>query len=308
LLWRYRSGRGRPAEGYSQSDPGSLYPAPPTEGIIELAIAIFTAPARFDPAAIIRDLAEGLRRAEVWRAFAWDETQQRYQRSVLGLAWILVSYLFFVGAIAVFFSGFTSVSARHFVMYVAIGYAAFTFLVGNIIDGCDVFRSSATWIKSTSLPYSIYVYKSIARSLFPFVIQLGGAIALMLILGWRPQWTALLAIPALGVYILNALWIQIAFGFVAARFRDVSHLTNAITRILFFTTPILWVYDETVGSVRKFANVNPLTHLIEIFRAPLLGDPVAPGAWLYCIAFTAAGWALAIVIGGLMRRRLPFWV
>ncbi|MEX0644896.1 MAG: ABC transporter permease [Parvularculaceae bacterium] len=270
--------------------------------------AVFSAPRRFDPAAIIRDLVDGLARAEVWGAFAWDETQQRYQRSVFGLAWILISYLFFVGAIAVFFGGFTSVAASHFIIYVSIGYAAFTFLVGNIIDGCDVFRASAVWIKSTSLPYSIYVYKSIARSLLPFAIQLGGAVAIMLYYGWRPTAEALFALPALGVFILNAVWIQIAFGFVAARYHDVQHLISTITRILFFTTPILWVYDETAGSVRAFADINPLTHLIEVFRAPLMGEAVAAKSWLFVLAFTAAGWALAIVVGGLVRRRLPFWV
>lgn len=269
---------------------------------------IYVAGRRFEPGAILKDLADGLRMSQVWRAFAWDETQQRYRRSALGLAWILLSYLMFVGAITIFFAGFSSVEQREFVMYVAIGYAAFTFLVGNIIDGCEVFHASAIWIKSTALPYSIYVYKSLARSVFTFVIQLAGAFALMLALGWRPGAEALFAIPALLLYLANGVWIQFVFGFVTTRFRDVSHLTNAITRILFFTTPILWVYAESSGLMRTIADLNPLTHLIEVLRAPLLGHPVSALSWAVVAAMTALGWATAITLGGLMRRRLPFWV
>jgi ABC-2 type transport system permease protein len=269
---------------------------------------VYVAGRRFDPGAILGDLALGLKMGQVWRAFAWDEIQQRYRRSALGLAWILVSYLLFVGAITVFFSGFSSVEQRHFVMYVAIGYAAFTFLVGNIIDGCEVFHASSIWIKSTALPYSIYIYKSLARSLFPFAIQLGGAFALMLSLGWRPQIEALLALPALALYVVNGVWIQFVFGFVTTRFRDISHLTNAITRILFFTTPILWVYADSFGLMRLIADLNPLTHLIEVLRAPLLGEAASLSSWGYVGALTIAGWSAAILLGGLMHRRLPFWV
>jgi ABC-type polysaccharide/polyol phosphate export permease len=263
---------------------------------------------RFDPGAVLRDLADGLARHEVWRAFAWDETQQRYRRSVLGIGWIVLSYMFFVFAIALFFHGFSGMESRQFIIYVAIGYAAFMFLLGNIVDGCAVFRSSATWIHSSPLPYSIYVYKSIARSLFPFALSLAVALAGMLALGWRPHLTAMFALPALGLFLLNAVWMQWLFGMTAARFPDISHLIGAVTRILIFATPVLWVYDATTGAARVGADINPLTHLLEIFRAPLLSGEVPLESWRISIAFTTVGWAAMLLVGGFARRRIPFWV
>jgi ABC-type polysaccharide/polyol phosphate export permease len=130
----------------------------------------------------------------------------------------------------------------------------------------------------------------------------------MIVLGWRPAPKALMAIPVLGLFLLNAVAIQIIFGFLAARFRDIAHLTGVLNRILFFTTPVLWLYAETTGLVRQIADLNPFTHLIEAFRAPMmLADP-HPNAYFYALLTTAIAWALAILVGGLMRRRLPFWV
>ncbi|GAB4533576.1 MAG: ABC transporter permease [Amphiplicatus sp.] len=260
------------------------------------------------PTLIFEDLAAGMRMSQVWRAFAWDEMQNRYRRSVLGLLWIAAAYFIFVIGVGFFFTGFSASSTSFFITYVALGYAAFQFLMGNITDGCQVFTSSSSWIKSAALPYSIYVYKSVFRSLLTFGLQLAMALAIIMFLGWRPTWHALLAIPALGLYILDAVALQYLFGLVAARFRDVIHLVGAITRLLIFVTPIIWVREERGGAVGVIADFNPLTHLVEIFRHPLMGFEPRSLSWAVALALSALIWLAAAVAAARMKRRLPFWV
>ncbi|WP_203293876.1 ABC transporter permease [Maricaulis parjimensis] len=269
---------------------------------------VYSAQTKGGIASAVEDLWEGLKRGSIWRAFAWDEIQHRYRRSTLGLAWIVISYVIFVLAITLFFSGFSSMQSGGFVAYVAVGYAVFGFLIGNVTDGCVVFSGASTWIKSSSLPYSIYIYKSIARSFFPFIIQIATALVIMAFFGWRPHWSGLLAVPALAVFLLNAIWIQLFFGLIAARWRDVAHLVGALTRVLFFTTPILWVFEERTGIVRQVASINPLTHFLRIFRAPVLGDVVPLESWYHVASWTVGGWVVAIFLASIMRRRLPLWV
>ena len=271
--------------------------------------AVHSAAASTGPASVARDLIDGLSRRTVWQTFAWDEIQQRYNRSVLGIFWIAGSFGVFVASIAVFFGGFATLGTSTFVAYVTVGFAAFTFLTGNLTDGCAVFRSSAGWIQSSPLPYSIYVYKSVARSAFTFALQLGfGLFILLAFFGWRPGPLSLLAVPVIGLYLLNAVWIQYALGLLAARWGDVEHVVATAQRVLFFTTPILWVYEERSGTVRRLADLNPLTHFVQLLRAPLLGDAPGAGSVLFVVAFTAAGWALTLLAAGRMRRRLPFWL
>ncbi len=269
---------------------------------------VYSRDAQSGPGMVVRDLVDGLRLGPVWRAFAWDEIQQRYRRSAIGLAWIAISYLIFVGAIALFFSDFSTLAAKHFTYYVAIGYAAFSFLVGNLVDGCDVFRNSQTWIKSAQLPYSIYIYKSIARSLFPFAVQVAVALIFMAAAGWRPTASIAMALPAIALYVVNAVAVQWVFGLLASRFRDVTHLVGAVTKFLFFTTPIMWVYSERSGLVKDVVDFNPFTHFIEIFRAPILGDAMVQNSWPAALFVTALMWVCALVAAGLLRRRVPFWI
>lgn len=254
------------------------------------------------------DLAAGLAMFDLWRTFAWDEIQQRYRRSVLGVLWIILSYAIFVGGVWLFFSAFAGMDPAFFLMYVAIGYAAFTFLSGNIVDGCQVFTSSSTWIKSLALPYSVHVYRSIVRSVFTFALQLAVVVPVMIYLGWMFEPLMLLAIPALAVYFITAVAVQYFLGLIAARYRDIHHLVTSITRLLIFVTPILWVREGLSGLRANVADLNPLTHYIEIFRAPLMGTPPRLSSWVIVLVLTTVIWAVTAITASAMRRRLAYWI
>lgn len=271
-------------------------------------VRVYGSSSRFDVKAVLSDFASGLKFRSLWMAFAANEIRARYRRSVLGLAWIVISYLMLVGAIALFFGSFSQMSQVDFVLYVALGYAGFQYIVGNISDGCEVFRASSAWIKSSPLPYSVYVYIRIVRSVFPFMLHMATALIVMAFMGWRPDWGAIYVVPALAVFLFVSPPIQMVCGLVATRWEDISHLVSAVTRLLFFLTPVMWVYDEQGGLRYYVATVNPITHFLEIFRAPLLGQPFPLESWGVVLGVTVAIWIAAIVIGALMRRRLPFWL
>lgn len=255
-----------------------------------------------------QDVSTGLKLHQVWLNFAWEELLSRYRRSALGLLWIVVGYALFVGGVAFFFGGFSRADIGQFTIYVALGYAVFQFLVANVVDGCAVFTGASSWIKSTTLPYSIYVYKSIFRSIFPFFLHL--VVVAVAMFFWQPTlgWDALLALPALLIFLLNGVAIQYLCGLVSARYRDLEHLVGSISRILIFTTPILWVREEREGLIGLVADLNPLTHYVEIFRAPLMGADIRPLSYMVVAGFTVLCWLLAAIAADRMQRRLAFWI
>jgi len=53
---------------------------------------------------------------------------------------------------------------------------------------------------------------------------------------------------------------------------------------------------------------NPLYYLVDILRAPLLGEPVVPNAWLVSIVslfVVIIVWAISFAA---FRRRIAFWI
>jgi len=258
----------------------------------------------------LKDLWSGIHRTELWWAFAAEEIQQRYRRSRLGIAWVIVSYALFVGAISIFFGGFSSKGAGEFTAYVAMNYAMFSFLVANLTDGCAVFRSSKTWIASVPVPHSVHVLKSVARSVFVFAISMVIGFLVVAVTGHLTAPVAWLALPGFLILLVNAILLQTWLGYIAARFRDLEHLLLSLTRILFFVTPILWVRSEQPeGSLRRMiADLNPFTHALEIFSAPLLGRIPDMLSWQIVGALTLFNLVVMLVVSYLSHRRLPYWL
>lgn len=254
------------------------------------------------------DMVSGLMKAELWFEFAKDEIQHRFRRSLLGVSWLFVSFAMFVAGVAYFFSGFASMPIDEYVFHVAIGYAAYLFIIGNLIDGCEVFTSSKIWIKAMPLPYSVHVYRSITRSVLTLSMQFIVIIALMAFYRKVPTIECLWAIPAMLVYVINAVFIQFLLGLIAARHRDLGHLVTSVSRLLIFVTPILWSREGMTGQRALIADLNPLTHYIEILRAPLMGAPPRLTSWITVIAITALSCIVTLLVASAFRRRLPYWL
>ncbi len=282
----------------------------PADGAVKQKPIVFSGARGSGVAMAIADLIAGAKAGRIWRAFAWEETKKRYRRTLFGVAWIAVSYAVFVAALALFFGGGHATDQQniHATAYIAIGLAAFNFLSSAMQDGTLVFTGSAHWINSVSLPYSVYVYKSVSRSLVPFTLQIGVFFLFAIFFGHPFTPVAFLSLLAIPIYLVNAVLLQVMLGYVTARFRDVEHLVGTLLRVLFFVTPILWFYEDLTDFRLVIATLNPMTHFIEIFRAPLLGEPASAANWMNVGVSTIVVFIGAIVSSAVFRRRLPLLV
>lgn len=261
-------------------------------------------------AAAWADIHGGLRHRELWTVFAWEELRQRYRRSVLGLVWIPAAFALLVGIKGLFFGALNDMPMSEFTLYMAVGFLVYQFFVGNLNEGCAAFTSQQTWILSGApLPYSVFIFKSVARNALFFAAN--ALVVVATFVGFRysvaPDVFGTVAL-ALAIYFLNAVSIQLLFAVVGARIRDLQHFIQSITRMLFFMTPVLWTFEQTDGVRRTIAELNPLTHFIEILRAPVLGTPTHELSWPIAIGLTLAGWVAAIAAFATFRSRVPYWL
>jgi ABC-type polysaccharide/polyol phosphate export permease len=74
-----------------------------------------------------------------------------------------------------------------------------------------------------------------------------------------------------------------------------------------FVTPIMWPVSAIPGA-RFIADVNPFFHLIELVRAPLLGEVAEPLSWIVVLAMCVIGYGLAAVMLTRARPRLVYWL
>ncbi|MGY1639425.1 ABC transporter permease [Geodermatophilus sp. SYSU D00742] len=263
----------------------------------------------------LSDLQIGWRQRELWGHLGWQDIRQRYRRSLLGPIWITISMAVTAIALGILYAGLFGNPLEEQLPYILVGFIVWGFVSGCINEGSEVFIANEGLIKHLPSPISVHVYRLVWRQVLFFAHNLI-VYAVMLIVFPQPlKWTALAAIPAFALLVANGLWVALLAGIVSTRFRDLTPITQSIVQLMFFLTPIVWIYDDLLNSPNpaiaeraRIAEFNPFLHFIEIVRAPMLGADQQVRHWVIVLAITVVGWVLALVVMRRYRARVAYWV
>lgn len=263
-----------------------------------------------EPAAIhhsLTDIRDGAMRYQLWGTLGLHDVRQRYRRSTLGPFWITLSMGVMVLALGLLYSQILGQDARAYLPFVAAGFVIWSLVSGLLLGGCHAFIAAEGMIRQLNAPVSIYAY----REVWSGVIGLLHNIWIFLIVAWwydlGLSWHALLALPALLILLVNGLWIALLLGLLSARFRDVPLIVASVTQVLFFLTPIIW-RPEMLPNRALFLQLNPFYHMVEVMRAPLLGQLPSFGNWVAVILIALIGWGVTILVYSAYRWRIAYWV
>ncbi|WP_132992791.1 ABC transporter permease [Gordonia zhaorongruii] len=263
----------------------------------------------------IQDLTDGFRTSELWLHLGWTDIKQRYKRSILGPLWITIATGVTAVAMGILYGELFKQDIATFLPYVTLGFIFWGFIETSVLDGSVVFSANEGLIKQIPAPISVHAFRVVWRSLIIFAHNVVIYLILFAVFPQPIDWSALLVIPALMLFALNAVWATIVFGILSTRFRDIGQLLTTAVRLVFFMTPIIWS-AQTLGEVgggetssrMKLVELNPMFHYLEIARGPLLGQQVELYHWLLVIGFTVIGWAAALLVMRNFRARVAYWV
>jgi len=259
------------------------------------------------------DLVAGWQQRELWGHLGWQDIRQRYRRSVLGPLWITISMAVTAAALGLLYSQLFAQPLKTFLPYVTVGFIVWGFIQGCINEGTEVFTANEGLIRHLPSPISVHVFRLIWRQILFFAHNLAVYLVMVVFFDVRLGPGTLLAIPAFVLLVLNGIWVALLVGIVSTRFRDIPPVTQSIVQLMFFLTPIVWVYDQLLENPRTAARArlvefNPFLHFVEIIRRPLLGQSFEPRYWYVVIAITVVGWLLALVFMRNYRARVSYWV
>ncbi len=255
----------------------------------------------------ILDVFEGTRAWDLWGLLGWHDIRQRYHRSTLGPFWLTISMGAMVGGIGLLYAGFFHQKVADYLPSMALGFIVWGLLAGLVNDNCSAFIGAESIIKQVQLPLSVHVYRVVWRNLIIFGHNILIFIVVAIIFKIWPGWSGLLALPALFLICVNGVWVGILLGLVSARFRDVPQIVASVMQIAFFLTPIIWKPTGLAGH-HLILGLNPFLYFLDLLRAPLLGQVPALSYWFVALAVTLCGWALALVMYRLYRRRIAYWL
>ncbi len=254
------------------------------------------------------DLKKSLKAPHLWLTLGWYDIKQRYRRSILGPFWLTLSTGVSVGTLSFLWSKLFKTNLDEYLPFFAVGSVVWAYIAGQVNEACSGFTQFGHIIKQVNLPLPSYLLRLLMRHL---IILMHNFVIVLIVIsffgaGWKP--IGLLALPGLLVMSIALFFVSLILAIICTRFRDMPPIIQNLTTVLFYFTPILWQTRYLPDRYSWVKDYNPLTHLIEIIRAPLLGSFPSKYSWLAALLVTLISALIAIPMLARYRNKVAYWL
>lgn len=223
-----------------------------------------------------------------------------HRLTLLGWAWPLARQLAQLAALVFIFGSVLDLGIEHFPVFVFSGLVAWSWFSGGVTAATSSLLDQRHLIFQPRFPRLVLPIVAVSVPLVDVLLALPVLIVLAAFeLGI--EWTIVLLplLVALQLALMSGLaWLLAAASVFS---RDVPNLVAVALQILFYMTPVFYSLRAVPDQYASILSLNPMTVLVEGWRAALLGDPwPSVGRFAYVLGLSVA----LCVVGCAVFRRL----
>lgn len=230
------------------------------------------------------DLKNGLKQWHLWLYLAKEDLYVKYKQTTLSYSWEPISFLIVVLVLGPLYSILLQKELLPYIVYLSCGLAVWKFFSGVISTSGSVFYKNKSILSQIKVEYTIFIFQNIATHSIIFLINISLALILIIYVYGFNTINYIHLFLGLLLLLFTMIFFCLFLSIVCLRFRDVQSIIDSVLRIAFFATPVIWdaanivTYSNEVQSGNfmriTYLFFNPFYHMIEIVRAPLIGDTV----------------------------------
>ncbi len=224
----------------------------------------------------------------------------RYQGSVMGMMWSLITPIFMLTIYTFVFSvvfkarwGNSGQGQGEFAIVLFAGLIVHGFFAEMLGRAPLLVLSNANYVKKVVFPLEILPFVQLLSAGFNALVSLAILlVAQIIVMGhipWTALWTPVVVFP-LVVFTLAVGWVLASLGVFL---RDVAQTMTLLTSVLLFLSPVFFPVDSLPEFVRPWMNINPLTFIIEQLRNVLIFGKQPH--WIGWLIYFSVAWASAVV-------------
>jgi len=180
------------------------------------------------------------------------------------------------------------------------------YLSTSTTDSCGCF-TAAEDIRGRRAPYLLHVMRVTIRNIIVLAHNVLVVVVVFAIFRVVPGLEALWCLPALLLWLVDAVAIGVVLGALGARFRDIPPIVGSVLQIAFFISPVIWK-PNLIPHAEAWIGFNPFYTLLEVVRGPLLGQAPSPLLWELACFYSALICGGAAWLFMRVRCRLAYWV
>ena len=209
------------------------------------------------------------------------EVLERYRGSSLGLLWsfaypvfMLLVYMFVFGIVFKLKWGVAPGSGQEnpvpFGIIMFSGLVLHAFLGECLVRSCTLITNNQQYVKKVVFPLPILSLVSIGAAVFHLLAGLVILLVFMLLFGVIPSWTIVYAPFVILPFVMLILGISWLLSALCVFIRDIKQIIGVLVTVLLFLAPIFYPLSQVPEAYQHWMYLNPLTIIIEEFRAVVL--------------------------------------
>lgn len=198
------------------------------------------------------------------------EMKLLYKRSLLGVAWTLISPLLQLMVFIFIFQIILPVDIPQYSSFVFTGLLVWTWFQNSLFQATGVIISNRPLIRQPGFPSAILPAVTVTTGLVHLILAL--PVLLVFLMIDRVEFEPVVFLLPLLLFIQFGLTVSFSYFLSALNvtFRDTQHTLGVLLQLWFYMTPIF--YDlKNVPEKYQFAySLNPMVNLVDAYRSILM--------------------------------------
>jgi homopolymeric O-antigen transport system permease protein len=220
----------------------------------------------------------------------------RYKQTVMGVGWAIFMPLVNTAVFSVIFTRVAPIeTAVPYPVFAYCGLLAWNFFASTQRFAVVSLTSNTNLVTKVYCPREVFPFSTIAVSLVDSAVASLVLAALMAYYHIGLGWPALFVPVVIVVQVAFTAGVALLVAMGNLFYRDVKYLFEIVLTVWMFATSVVYPIDKIGGRLGALLMLNPMTPIVDAYRATLLRHElpaVAPFAYSAIVAFAllVAGW------------------
>ena len=218
----------------------------------------------------------------------WRDVKVRYKQTVLGAAWAVIQPLVTMIIFTYFFGKLARVPTEGvpYPIFFYTGLLLWTYFSNAVTNGAHSLIGNTNLITKVYFPRLIIPASAVGAGLIDFAIASVLLIGLLVYYNFPVTSRYLMLVPLVALTTAFALGMSVWLAALNVRYRDVRYALPFMIQVWLFVSPIIYPSTLVPEEWRWMMLLNPLTGIIESFRASLFDKEFHWLALGYSTVFT----------------------
>ncbi|MCI8453773.1 MAG: ABC transporter permease [Lachnospiraceae bacterium] len=218
--------------------------------------------------------------------------KRKYKRTVLGMAWSILSPLFMLLVMRLVFTQFFGRDTPYYTTYLFCGNLVFAYFNESTSQGMTSLIGNAGIFTRVNLPKYLFLFSKNVQTLLNFGLTLCVFFVFCAFDHILFTWKIVCLIYPICCLALFNIGVGLILSALFVFFRDIQYLWSIFTQLLLYMSAVFYTIDRYSPVVKRLFLLNPVYLFIRYFRKIVI-EATIPTIWFHMLMLAD----VAIVLG-----------